>query len=172
MKKIAILLIVLSLAVFVISCATEPAPAPEQPASSPPPPPPPSPPPPPPPPPPQEEPTLETVYEQHASDLILEGAKSYSVVYADTLSKITRNNYGSTNGYFFPIIMLASRETVKDPDLIEPGMNLTIPDLQRNLNDPGARQKIKEFLNEIADVYNRKGKAETRDRLRALSSSL
>jgi hypothetical protein len=171
MKKSVILLVVLSLAVFVISCATEPAPAPapvsEQPA-----PPPPAPAPEQPPPPPPEEPAFETVYEQHTDDLILEGAKSYSVVNTDTLSKITRANYGSDNGYFFPIIMLASRGTVTDPDLIEPGMSLTVPDLQRNLNDPGARRKIKEFLNEIADVYNRKGKAETRDRLRALSSSL
>jgi hypothetical protein len=171
MKK-AFGLILFLLSLFIISCAAQPEPAPEpapppqvQPSEPPP--------PPPPPPPPQEpEPTLETVYEQHATDLILEGATSYTVVRTDTLSKITRSSYGAGNGYFFPIIMLASRETVTDPDLIEPGMNLVVPDLQRNLDDPGARERIREFLNEIADVYNRKGRAETRDRLRALASSL
>ncbi|MDR1420576.1 MAG: hypothetical protein LBI86_09400 [Treponema sp.] len=165
-NKIAFLLLAFSLALFVASCATQPAPTPApQPVQE-------APPPPPPPPRSEPEPTLETVYEQHATDLILEGAKPYAVVRTDTLSRITRANYGASNGYFFPIIMLASRETVTDPDLIKPGMDLTIPDLQRNLDDPGARQRIKEFLNEIADVYNRKGRAETRDRLRALASSL
>jgi LysM repeat protein len=115
---------------------------------------------------------MEQVYEQHSGDLILEGAKSYTVVRTDTLSKITRNNYGGRNGYYFPLIMLASQDVVKDPDLIRPGMRLTIPDLQKNLNDPGARQKVKEFLNEIAGVYNTKGRTVTRDQLRALAASL
>jgi hypothetical protein len=115
---------------------------------------------------------MEQVYEQHSGDLILEGAKSYTVARTDTLSKITRNNYGGRNGYYFPLIMLASQDVVKDPDLIEPGMSLTIPDLQKNLDDPGARQKVKEFLNEIAGVYNTKGNPATRDRLRALAASL
>jgi LysM repeat protein len=115
---------------------------------------------------------MEQVYEEHSGDLILEGAKSYTVVRTDTLSKITRSNYGGRNGYYFPLIMLASQDVVKDPDLIEPGIKLTIPDLQKNLNDPGARQKIKEFLNDIANVYNTKGKAVTRDQLRELAASL
>jgi hypothetical protein len=72
--------------------------------------------------------------------------------------------------------MLASRERVRDPDLIIGGTVLIVPDLQRNLNDPGARQKIKDFLNEIADVYaarpGKKWSAQTRNRLRALASSL
>jgi hypothetical protein len=113
------------------------------------------------------------VYEAHSGDLILDGAKSYAVIRTDTLSKIARANYGGKNGYFFPIILLASQNVgVVDPDLIRPGMMLTIPDLQKNLDDPGARQRIKDFLNEIADVYNRKGNAVTRDRLRSLAASL
>jgi nucleoid-associated protein YgaU len=116
--------------------------------------------------------TVEQVYEQHSGDLILEGAKSYTVKRADTLSKITRNNYGGKNGYYFPLIMLASQNVVKDPDLIIPGMKLTIPDLQKNLDDPGARQKIREVLNDIAGVYNTKGHIVTRDRLRTLAASL
>jgi nucleoid-associated protein YgaU len=150
----------------VFSCATtEPAPPPPAPAVQP------APPPPPPPPPPPA-PSEEQVYETYSSDLILDGAKSYTVVQTDTLSKITRANYGGKNGYFFPIIMLASRETITDPDLLEPGMVLTIPDLQKNLDDPGARAKLKEFLNEIAGVYDRKNQPAIRDQLRALASSL
>jgi hypothetical protein len=115
---------------------------------------------------------MEEVYEQHSGTLILDGAKSYVVVRTDTLSKITRNNYGRRNGYYFPLIMLASQDLVKDPDLILPGMRLTIPDLQKNLDNPESRQRIKEFLNEIAGVYNTKGKTITRDQLRALANSL
>jgi hypothetical protein len=112
------------------------------------------------------------VPEQAGGDIILEGAKIYTVVRYDTLSKIAINNYGRVNGYYFPLIMLASGDVVDDPDLIEPGTRLTIPDLQRNLSDPGARAKIKEFLNEIANVYDRKRIDRMRDDLRALANSL
>jgi hypothetical protein len=177
MKSHIYAFIVIIAALLILSCGSKPAPAPQAapspPAETAPPPPPPPPaaetPPPPPPPAPA---TVEQVYEEHSGDLILEGARSYTVVRTDTLSKITRRHYGNGNGYYFPLIMLASRELVTDPDYIRPGMILTIPDLQRNLNDPGARGKIKEFLNEIAAVYNRKGKTVTRDRLRDLANSL
>jgi hypothetical protein len=42
---------------------------------------------------------------------------------------------------------------VIDPDLIRPGMKLTIPDLQKNLNDKDARAELKSFLLDIANVY-------------------
>jgi hypothetical protein len=120
--------------------------------------------------------TQREIYEKYSDAIILEGAKTYTVVKGDSLAKITKNQYGSNNGYFFPLIMLASRETVSDPDLLVPEMKLTIPDLQRNLNDPRARQKIKEFLDEIADVYKdtpEKGWGEeNREHLRNLASSL
>jgi hypothetical protein len=116
--------------------------------------------------------TIEEVYEQHSGSLILDGAKTYTVIRTDTLSKITKKNYGSENGYYFPLIMLASQDVVKNPDFLLPGMKLTIPNLQKNLNDPGARQKIKEFLNEIAGVYDTKGQTLMRNRLRTLAASL
>jgi LysM repeat protein len=115
---------------------------------------------------------VEEVYETYSDDLILDGAQSYTVLPGDTLSRITRSYYGRENGYFFPVIMLASRETVTDPDLIEPGMVLTIPDLPKNLDSPGARTRMKEFLNEIANAYGSKNQITVRDRLRALASSL
>ena len=173
MRKSFLLIMLLLTLAFVLSCATgKPATPPPQesapvPVETPPPPPPAAPAPP---------PTESQVYEQYSGDIILTGAKTYRVVWGDTLAKIARRQYGSRNGYYFPLILLASRNVVTDPDKLISGMRLTIPDLQRNLNDPGARQKIKNFLLEIANVYNshpeRKWGVQTRNQLRALASSL
>ena len=113
--------------------------------------------------------SFETVYNKYDNRLILDGATDYVVVSGDTLTRISRSNYGPGNGYYFPLIMLASNDVVQDPDLIEPGMRLAIPDLQRNLDDPGARQAMKDFFNEIADVYERKSTNEERTVLRNLA---
>jgi hypothetical protein len=113
--------------------------------------------------------SFETVYNKYESRLILDGATDYVVVSGDTLTRISRANYGAGNGYYFPLIMLASNDVVQDPDLIEPGMHLAIPDLQRNLDDPGARQAMKDFFNEIAGVYEQKSTSEERAVLRNLA---
>jgi hypothetical protein len=159
MKNLFYVTAILLAAVFVMSCAsTEPSPAPSTTPS--------------PAPAPQQE-TFEQVYETYTDTLILDGAANYTVVSGDTLSRITGARYGENNLYYFPLIMLASQAVgVSDPDLIMPGMNLTIPDLQRNLSDPGSRNKIKSFLNEIAGVYDRKNKAVPAQKLRDLSAAL
>jgi hypothetical protein len=113
--------------------------------------------------------SFETVYNKYADRLILDGAADYEVVPGDTLTRISRSNYGAGNGYYFPLIMLASNDVVQDPDLIEPGMHLAIPDLQRNLDDPGARQAMKDFFLEIAEVYEQKSTSEERTVLRNLA---
>jgi hypothetical protein len=115
---------------------------------------------------------FETVYNTYRPELILDDAESYKVVKGDTLSAITRRHYGTGNGYFFPLIMLASSDVVLDPDLIEPDMTLTIPNLQRNLNDVNAREKIKAFLTDIAGIYERKEAFNTQKRLLDLAQSL
>jgi hypothetical protein len=115
---------------------------------------------------------FEEIYNTFRSSLILEGSKTHIVVRGDTLSAITRNNYGASNGYYFPLIMLASSEVVLDPDLIEPGMSLTIPDLQKNLNDAKARAQLKKFLVQIAGVYDKKGHEKTREHLKSLAALL
>ena len=99
---------------------------------------------------------LEEVFQNHSQTLVLEGAKEYKVKYGDTLSKIAKNFYGKDKGYYFPIIMLASADTVQDPDTIEPGMVLTIPDLNKNLKETAVQPKLKAFFTEIADVYKTK----------------
>jgi hypothetical protein len=53
---------------------------------------------------------------------------------------------------------MASRDLVEDQDVILPGMVLTIPNLQANLNDPRAKASMKEFFLEIADITDRQHK--------------
>ncbi len=99
---------------------------------------------------------FEKVYHDYGQLLIMEGADKYQVQYGDTLSSIAKDFYGKDNGYYFPLIMLASSQTVLDPDLIEPGMSLTVPDLQRNLQDSAVRDGLRPFFTEISDVYRNK----------------
>jgi nucleoid-associated protein YgaU len=171
MKKIIGFLSLVLLSAIFLSCATPPAPepAPEPVVSQPTPAPAPAPAPAPTPEPAVSQPTpapaptpvveeLVPVYDEYEGDLILEGATRYLVKQGDTLSEISAATYGYGRGIYFPIIMLASRSLVQDPDLIEPGMNLTIPDLQRNLDNQNTRERIKSYLLEIAAVYARRAK--------------
>jgi LysM repeat protein len=119
---------------------------------------------------PEEE--LKKIYEEYRSSLNLEGAQIYEVVKGDTLAAITKNHYGNINGYYFPVIMMASSDVVVDPDLIEPGMKLTIPDLKKNLDSPSSRRGIKKCLADIADVYHSKDDSNTETRLNSLADSL
>jgi hypothetical protein len=119
--------------------------------------------------------SFENVYNRYETRLILDGAVDYVVKNGDRLTGIARQFYGSgeqfgvSNGYFFPLIMLVSSDIVQDPDLIEPGMTLSVPDLQRNLDSADARQAMKEFFRDIAGVYEQKARDETRDNLRELA---
>jgi hypothetical protein len=96
------------------------------------------------------------VYDTHRNVLILDGAQKYTVEKNDTPSRIAVKFYGRDNGYFFPLIIMASSDVILDPDLIEVGMDLVVPDLQKNLNDKESRDGIKLFLLDIAAVYGKK----------------
>ena len=124
---------------------------------------------------------LEHIYEDYQPSLDMTDALDYTVVRGDTLVSITQRFYGSltgvgeagsSNGFYFPVIMLASEHDIMDPDLIEPGMVLMIPDLKRNLDNPAARQAIKDFLIEVAYIYNKKGNSEKETGLTRLANSL
>lgn len=52
-------------------------------------------------------------------------AKRYTVVAGDSLSRIAKREYGDANAWHQ--IYEANRDIIKDPDLIHPGQNLTIP---------------------------------------------
>jgi LysM repeat protein len=96
--------------------------------------------------------------------LIMDKAEHYVVKKGDTLTKIARAKYGRRNAYFFPLIMAASNDqkivNIVDPDLIEPGMELVIPNLEMNRSDPEIRKRIKTLLVQVSDIY--KGRLETR----------
>ena len=124
---------------------------------------------------------LGQIYDTYRSKLDLTGAQSYTVVSGDTLSQITRKYYGNltgvgdagaSNGFYFPVIMLASDGKIVDPDMIEPNMKLTVPDLKKNLNNPVSRKAIKDCLNEVAYVYNKKNKPAEEEGLKKLAASL
>jgi hypothetical protein len=125
---------------------------------------------------------LEKIYDIYFSRLDLTGAQSYTVVSGDSLNQITRRFYGTltdvgnagtTNGFYFPILMLASSNAgIVDPDFIEPGMKLTIIDLKKNLANPDARKAIKGCLQDVAYVYNKKGHSATEKGLVELADSL
>jgi nucleoid-associated protein YgaU len=52
-------------------------------------------------------------------------ARSYTVKKGDTLSKIAGDEYGDATAW--KRIFEANRDKIKDPDLIHPGQELTIP---------------------------------------------
>ncbi|MDR2597741.1 MAG: LysM peptidoglycan-binding domain-containing protein [Treponema sp.] len=86
--------------------------------------------------------------------LDLTGAKYYTVKSGDTLSDISRSFYD--DGFYYPVIMLASRGVVVNPDKIIPGMELTIPDLERNKANANSRRSMKNCLNGYAEIEKRK----------------
>ena len=114
--------------------------------------------------------TFREIYDRYKKDLILDGAEKYTVVSGDTLSAIARTQYHQ--GFYFPIIMLASSDVVLDPDKIAPGMELTVPDIQKNLDDAKARSSIKKFLGEIAKLEDNRNRPHDAEGLRELADSL
>jgi phage tail protein X len=117
-------------------------------------------------------PVVEKTTAAQPATIILEGARRHRVVWGDTLSSLSKKYYGKDKGYYFPVIMLASGGVVFNPDVIIPGMILTIPDLNKNLADPQARSKIKSYIKDTAKIYERKRDTKTKNRLIQLSDSL
>jgi len=158
MNRKTVLLLALAVVmcfVFAVSCGSSPAPE-SEPAPAP-----------PPPSPPRTSPSPTPPVSQ---DIILDGARTYTVVSRDTLSSISRRLYGRS--VYYPLIMLGSKDVVQDMDKIKPGMRLTIPDLQRNLNSPGPRARIKSFLVEIAALNDSRRRPKDAAELRKLANSL
>jgi nucleoid-associated protein YgaU len=57
---------------------------------------------------------------------ITPAGKTYTVVKGDSLSKIAKREYGDVRDW--RKIYEANRDVIDDPDLIEPGQNLIIPE--------------------------------------------
>ena len=124
---------------------------------------------------------LSHIYNTYRSSLDLTGAREHVVQSGDTLSEITRRFYGdltgvgtagARNGFYFPVIMMASDLDIVDPDYIQPGMRLVIPDLPLNLANSRARRAIKNCLNDVAYVYSRRGNTTNEQGLLTLANSL
>lgn len=102
--------------------------------------------------------SFEKVYSSYYDALVLDGAETYEVQPGDTLTAITKTFYAGKdeNGYYFPLIMLASHNVVKDPELITPGMKLTIPNFDKNINDKPVAKKLSPYFKDLAGVYKQK----------------
>jgi len=114
--------------------------------------------------------TFKRVYDNYSNRLILDGAQSYTVKSGDTLAHISRTLY--SDGFYYPVIMLASKDVVLDPDKIKPGMVLTVPDLQKNLNDAGAKAAMKGVILDCAAIESSRGRKDTADGLAKHASNL
>jgi hypothetical protein len=96
------------------------------------------------------------------------------VVQGDYLARIANRTWGRENGFFFPLIMLASGDVVTNPDVIIPGQRLTIPNIRANLDTPSTRAQIKTYMGEVAGWYDRERPRdrETPAGLRTLAAKL
>ena len=99
--------------------------------------------------------SFKKVYTTYSGIVNLDGAENYTVATGDTLTSIAKAKYGASNGYYFPLIMVAS-ENVSDPELITPGTKLVIPDYNANINDKEQAAKLKPYFKDIANVYKQK----------------
>ena len=112
----------------------------------------------------------------------LTGARRYTVEDGDSLNQIARRFYGgltgvglagTNNGFYYPVLILASpQNNITDPDFILPGMELNIPDLSRNLANSSSREAIRNYLRQVANIYNRKGIEIEEEGLLRLANSL
>jgi hypothetical protein len=63
-------------------------------------------------------------------------------------------------------LIFAASDEVSDPDRIEVGIVLTIPELAANLNDQKARKSLFELILEMAAIEEHRGRKETAEMLR------
>ena len=110
------------------------------------------------------------MYSRYSSNLDLTGAQQHTVVSGDTLNQIANRYYN--DAHYYPVILLANRDQIVDPDEIVTGMVLTIPDLQRNLANPAARQDIKNVITEVSEMRRTEGATDAANNLRNLANSL
>ena len=89
--------------------------------------------------------SFKKVYNTYSGIVNLDGAENYTVKQGDTLTSIAKAKYGEDNGYYFPLIMVAS-ENVSDPELITPGAKLVIPNYNANINDKEQAAKLKPYF--------------------------
>lgn len=104
--------------------------------------------------------------------VILDNAQYYTVRRGDMLILIARRFYGSERENYFPVIIAGTEEKIDDPDLIEPGQKLTIPDIKAALSTEDSKEYVRKTFYEVADKYDQKGKPGMASQLRAIAASL
>jgi len=114
--------------------------------------------------------TFKTIYSRYSSDLIMEGTRSYTVVAGDTLHHIAANYY--PDGYYYPVILLASRDVLVDPHKIQVGMVLTVPDLEANLSTPSSRAAVKGVIYDCSNIERSRDWIDGANALREIADSL
>ena len=107
---------------------------------------------------------------RYSRNVVLTDSQRYTVVRGDTLTRISRARYN--NGYYYPLILMANGDLIRDPDRILPGMVITIPNLQRNLNNAAARADLRAFILEMSLLEEQRGRARTATQMRTLARSL
>ena len=113
---------------------------------------------------------LRATQERYGSGINLEGAQRHTVVRGDTLARIARARYGYS--YYYPLIFVASRNTIQNPDRIYTGSVLVIPNLERNLSNAEARANLKNILIELAVFEEQRGNIRTATDMRNLANDL
>ncbi|MCL2722337.1 MAG: LysM peptidoglycan-binding domain-containing protein [Treponema sp.] len=103
--------------------------------------------------------------------VIITGATNYTVARGDTLALIASRRYGANNMDYFPLIRLANARAISDPDVIDPGLVIIIPNLQTNLNDAQVRSTLRTEVIAQANRYDGRYPQSTA-RLRALANTL
>jgi len=109
---------------------------------------------------------------QPRGHIVLDNAQFYTVRRGDRLILIAKRFYGSEKGNYFPFIIAGTEEKIEDPDLIEIGQKLTIPDLQAAVSTEESRNYVKQTFYDVADKYEAKGKPGMASQLRAIAAGL
>lgn len=165
--KIAVLIFISVL--FVTSCESKPKPQPE----------------------PEPEPTVQVEEVSDDTGTTVEATEitvkftEYTVKKGDTLSQIAERFYGSKDkAYFFPIIIAYSADStmsldvdnlkinISDPDVIEPGTVIRVPDFDQFMASPTHVVAAKLLFERIAVQYENKGRTGVAKMLRERAQRL
>jgi hypothetical protein len=118
--------------------------------------------------PPPTEPTTQPSSGETLAALDSSHSTKYSVRNGDTLAEIAGREY--RNDYFFPLISAANN--IQNPDVIEPGKDLKLPDLQYVMSSEDLKKEARGEMRRIADLYSGEGKPNAAARLRREADKL
>ena len=107
---------------------------------------------------------------QPRGHIVLDNAQYYTVRRGDCLIFIAKRFYGTEKGNYFPFIIAGTEEKIEDPDEIEVGQKLTIPDLKAAVSTEESKNYVKQTFYDVADKYEAKGKPGMAAQLRAIAA--